>query len=104
MVGIDSTRRASMKLNFIALAMFATLAATSASALPAGSASGLTGAAATLGSVEQVWGGHRSCEWGPVRGWHRHVGIAAIAVPCVPQAAQPFRCWRGYWGVRHCRW
>jgi hypothetical protein len=102
MVGIDSTRRLSMKPNFIALAMFATLAATSASALPA--APSLTGAAASLDSVEQVWGGHRSCEWGPVRGWHRHVGWAAIAVPCAPLAAQPFRCWRGYFGVRHCRW
>jgi hypothetical protein len=103
MVGIEQHKETHMKPNFIALAMFATLAASSASALPAGSASGLNGAAATLDTVEQVWGGHRSCEWGP-GGWHRHVGIAAIRVPCVPQAAQPFRCWRGYFGVRHCRW
>ena len=93
-----------MKLKFIAAAVLATIVATPALALPAGPASGINDAAATLSTVEQVWGAHRSCEWGPARGWHRHVGLAAIPVPCAPAAAQPFRCWRDYFGVRHCRW
>jgi hypothetical protein len=93
-----------MKRMFIAAALLVTLAAAPASAIPAGPAAGLDGAAAAIDNVEKVWGGHRSCEWGPVRGWHRHVGLGAAPVPCTPLAARPFRCWVDYWGVRRCRW
>jgi hypothetical protein len=104
MVGIDSTRRTDMKLTLMAAALLAAIVATPASAIPAGSGPGINGAATVLDPVAQVYGGHRSCEWGPIRGWHRHVGWRAFPVACAPAAAQPFRCWRDYFGIRHCRW
>jgi hypothetical protein len=54
--------------------------------------------------VQRTGGCHRSCEWGPARGWHRHVGARCIPVACAPRAAYPNRCWVDYRGVRHCRW
>jgi len=69
--------------------------------LPAGAAKD-TGA--DDGLIQKVAGCHRSCEWGPVLRWHRHVGAACAPVGCVPIAPQPNRCWVDGWGVRHCRW
>jgi hypothetical protein len=103
MDGIDRQRGVHMKRMLIAAALLATVVAAPASAVP-GSPAGLDQAASAIDNVEKVYGGHRSCEWGPVRGWHRHVGWAAVPVPCVPLAARPFRCWVDYWGVRRCRW
>ena len=93
-----------MKRLILAAALFVLAAAAPASAVPAGSAAGIGDAVAAIDNVEKTAGGHRSCEWGPVRGWHRHVGWAAVPVPCAPMAAQPFRCRVDYFGVRHCRW
>jgi hypothetical protein len=61
-------------------------------------------ARAEEGLVHKVHGCHRSCEWGPVFRWHRHVGAACAVVACVPLAPQPNRCWVDAWGVRHCSW
>jgi hypothetical protein len=68
-------------------------------------AGGLTGIGAQDdGLVVKVHGCHRSCEWGIGRGWHRHIGPACVPVWCAPQAKQPFRCWVGRFGQRHCLW
>ena len=56
------------------------------------------------GMVEKAAGCHRSCEWGPVLGWHRHVGGYCRPIACVPRAAEPNRCWVDRWGERRCRW
>jgi hypothetical protein len=81
---------------------FATMAgASSAGAAPVGA---LTGAADTDSFVVKVHGCHRSCEWGPVLRWHRHIGPACRPVGCWPRAARPNRCWVDWRGIRHCRW
>jgi len=54
--------------------------------------------------VQKTWGCHRSCEWGPDRGWHRHAGPACVPVACYPRAEYPDRCWVDWRGIRHCRW
>lgn len=56
------------------------------------------------GLIQKAHACHRSCEWGPVLRWHRHVGRGCAVVACVPLAPQPNRCWVDAWGVRHCRW
>ena len=57
----------------------ATLAgASSAYAAPLG---GMDGIADTPNLVTKVHGCHRSCERGPVLGWHRHVGRPAVRSP-----------------------
>ncbi|MFN3625416.1 MAG: hypothetical protein ACK4TP_15295 [Hyphomicrobium sp.] len=52
----------------------------------------------------EAHGCHRSCEWGPGRGFHRHVGPYCRPILCRPRAVYPGRCWVDGWGVRHCRW
>lgn len=54
--------------------------------------------------VQKTGGCHRSCEWGPARGWHRHVGARCVPVHCAPRAANPNRCFVDRYGHRHCRW
>lgn len=79
----------------------ATLAgASSANAAPLGAMDGIAG---TQSLVTKVHGCHRSCERGPVLGWHRH-GVACRPIACWPRAVRPHRCWIGRYGVRHCRW
>lgn len=83
------------------LAITTLAGASSANAAPLGGMDGM-GDAPNL--VTQVHGCHRSCERGPVLGWHRHVGPACRPIGCWPRAANPNRCWVGRYGVRHCRW
>lgn len=79
----------------------ATLAgASSANAAPLG---GMDGIADTPNLVTKVHGCHRSCERGPVLGWHRH-GVACRPIACSPRAVHPNRCWVDRRGYRHCRW
>ncbi|MDC7786809.1 hypothetical protein PQJ75_19865 [Rhodoplanes sp. TEM] len=54
-------------------------------------------------AVVRVHGCHRSCEWGPGRGWHRH-GALCTPIACAPRAVYPGRCWVDRFGVRRCRW
>jgi hypothetical protein len=54
-------------------------------------------------SVIAVHGCHRSCEFGPLAGWHRH-GPFCAPIACVPRAYYPGRCWVDWRGVRFCRW
>ena len=75
--------------------------ASSVNAAPVGA---LTGAADTDSAIIKAHGCHRSCEWGPVLRWHRHVGPACAPVACWPRAANPNRCWVDWRGIRHCRW
>lgn len=86
------------------LAGLALVAATLASPASAAPTSGFGSAASGENLVVKVHGCHRSCEWGSVRGWHRHVGVLCRPVRCVPRAAFPHRCWVDYRGVRRCRW
>jgi hypothetical protein len=75
--------------------------AASANALPlSGPADGI----AAESQVVKVHGCHRSCEWGPVLRWHRHIGPACRPVACWPRAVNPRRCWVDAAGYRHCRW
>lgn len=90
-------------MSVVATALSAFLAG-GAQAAPVGDIGGVQRAATEGALLGLAHGGHRSCEWGPVLGWHRHVGIAAQPVPCKPLSPQPFRCWVDYWGVKHCRW
>ena len=83
------------------LALAVSAGASAASATPAGFI-GDPGAGESL--VTKTHGCHRSCEWGPVLRWHRHVGPACVPVGCLPRAAYPGRCWVDGWGVRRCRW
>jgi hypothetical protein len=62
-----------------------------------------TGLPAAGSPVVLVNGCHRSCEWGPGRGWHRH-GAACYPIRCVPRAANPGRCFVDRSGIRRCRW
>jgi hypothetical protein len=62
------------------------------------------GASPPDGIVHKTAGCHRSCEWGPVLGWHRHVGDSCRPIACVPRAEEPGRCWVDRWGERRCRW
>lgn len=55
------------------------------------------------GRMTQVHGCHRSCEAGPVIGWHRH-GLLCRPIACVPLAPAQHRCWIDRAGVRRCRW
>jgi len=61
-------------------------------------------AGATDSLVHKAHGCHRSCEWGPVLRWHRHVGPGCSPIACWPRAVHPHRCWVDGWGVRRCRW
>ncbi len=89
-------------LLMVAGLVLTTMAGTSsADAAPVGA---LTGAADTDSLVTKVHGCHRSCEWGPVMRWHRHIGPACRPVGCWPRAAYPNRCWVDWRGIRHCRW
>jgi hypothetical protein len=56
-----------------------------------------------LSDLHNVHACHRSCEFGPVRGWHRH-GAGCQPLACIPRAANPNRCFVDRFGVRHCRW
>jgi len=86
---------------FAALALAVAAVATPATAAPVAGLNG-TGDADSL--IVRVHGCHRSCEWGPVLRWHRHVGPSCRPVGCWPRAAHPGRCWVDWAGVRHCRW
>lgn len=55
------------------------------------------------GGAVKVHGCHRSCELGPVIGWHRH-GVYCRPIACAPLAPHPHRCWIDWAGVRHCVW
>lgn len=55
------------------------------------------------GQITKVHGCHRSCEAGPVIGWHRH-GLLCRPIACVPLAPVPHRCWIDWAGVRRCFW
>jgi hypothetical protein len=90
--------------NFLAIAGLAAAAIAGASSAAGAGPAGLNGARDAPGLVVKVHGCHRSCEWGPVLTWHRHVGPACHPVGCVPRAAYPNRCWVDWRGVRHCRW
>lgn len=83
-----------------ALALALSLGAATGFAAPLGSMD----VAAPEGMVHKTAGCHRSCEWGPVLGWHRHVGASCRPIACAPRAAEPDRCWIDRWGVRRCRW
>jgi hypothetical protein len=72
--------------------------ATGASALP-----GVPMQAAGDGVLVKVHGCHRSCEHGPVLGWHRH-GAYCRPIACAPRAVFPGRCFVDRFGVRRCRW
>jgi len=89
-----------MRFASIATAMIAgMMIATTAQALPAGPGSPTAGSTMII----QVHGCHRSCEWGPSRGWHRH-GAACVPIRCIPRAANPGRCFVDRYGIRRCRW
>lgn len=75
------------------------LMSTTAQALPAIPSSPADGNSAVI----QVHGCHRSCEWGPARGWHRH-SAACVPIRCVPRAVNPGRCFVDRFGIRRCRW
>ena len=79
---------------------------TAAGTLPATAApvGALKDAGAAESLVTKTHGCHRSCEWGPVLRWHRHIGPGCAPVGCLPRAVYPNRCWVDGWGVRHCRW
>jgi len=70
-------------------------------------ASALPGSAAPPAApetlIQKAHACHRSCEWGPVLGWHRHVG-GCHPVACLPRAASPNRCFVNRYGQRICRW
>jgi len=85
------------------LALAAALIA-GASLARAAPVAGLAGGGTAPELLVKVHGCHRSCEWGPVLRWHRHVGPACHVVGCWPRAAYPNRCWVDWHGVRHCRW
>jgi hypothetical protein len=87
-------------------AVAALAAAVLAGASPASSApvAGLGGAGDADSLVVKVHGCHRSCEWGPVLRWHRHVGPYCRPIGCWPRAAYPHRCWVDGAGIRRCRW
>src|SRR5690606_27708449 len=70
-----------------------------AQALPANPVQPADSGAAIL----KIHGCHRSCEWGAVRGWHRH-GLYCRPIACRPLAPRPNRCWVDWRGVRHCWW
>jgi hypothetical protein len=61
-----------------------TLAAGAALALPGGQGLSEIGqGVSTEALIEKVHGCHRSCQWGPGRGWwHRHVGPLCRPVAC----------------------
>lgn len=84
-----------------------TVAAVAVSSVLAGAAQALPASpvqpAGSESAVQKVHGCHRSCEWGPVRGWHRH-GRLCRPIACVPLAPRPNRCWVDWLGIRHCRW
>ncbi|RAI40964.1 hypothetical protein [Rhodoplanes roseus] len=86
---------ATPRLLLTAVALLGTLGA--AQAFPAG--------AVPVGPDDdfvRVHGCHRSCEFGPARGWHRH-GALCTPIACVPMAVAPGRCFVDRWGVRRCR-
>jgi hypothetical protein len=83
------------------LALALAAGASAATAAPGGMPKG-AGTPESL--VLKTFGCHRSCEWGPVLRWHRHVGPGCVPVGCYPRAPYPHRCWVDGWGARHCRW
>lgn len=90
------------RLTMATLALaFTALATTTASAMPSAGAGGI---AAGESQVIKVHGCHRSCEWGAILRWHRHIGPACRPVGCLPRAPFPNRCWVDWQGIRHCRW
>lgn len=81
------------------LAASVLLGASAAQAFPAGPGA----LAVPPDAVVRVHGCHRSCEFGPALGWHRH-GALCRPIACAPRAVHPARCWVDRWGVRRCRW
>lgn len=92
---IASFASAGLTLAFMAFA-------TPSFASPVGGLKGVTTSGESM--VVKTHGCHRSCEWGPGRYWHRHIGAFCRPVRCVPRAAYPNRCWVDARGIRHCRW
>lgn len=78
--------------------ILAGIGATSAVALP-----GIPSKSPTASLVVPTAGCHRSCEYGPVLGWHRH-GAGCRPIACRPAAVYPNRCFVNRYGVRYCRW